>query len=820
MQLISLDLTNFRQHRDTRLDFLPGVTGIIGKNGSGKSTVLEAMAWALYGSAALRGKNETVRCKSAEGNAPAEVALAFGLGAHEYRVTRRLEASGRTSANLLIDGVSARTGFKEVTESITKLLGMDYQAFFTSFFTAQKEIDFMRGMDGRQRAAAVTRMLGYERLVRAREKANQDRLGLQHQIDGLERGLGDPEEIKRRKFDAESAKAESEKVLKAVTKREDAAKAEVVRLKPLRELSEEKAKRAAELSRRLELDTAEETRAASRVKELSAEIEDLSEKAKELESLAPQLEEYKKAGEEYRVLAELQKHESRRAAIQGQLSATEKDLETLKKRIDKLSGTPGDIEKIDKESSGLAKQLSEVDARIERERNALASARQRAELEMEQAAAQKDEIAAKKRTIEEAGLSGKCPTCERPLAEELPKVLAGFDDQISKLGSRIEKLRTAIAGLEAEPETLSGLLTLKKALERERDAKYGERTEVASKKSEMDGCIREQKSKSETVSALKSEIEKLPSGFDQEKFEMLRSIGERLKPVRDRSLELKTALNRRDNIEADLKREGEALSRVKSELEATRTASSELNFSQKEHEKLVLLFEGAVSASNAVSIETERAKGDLKAAQTALTAAETDEKAYKVKEAELGSKRRERAELQTLAEAFDNLRVDLNNRAAPELAAAASDLLSEMTDGRYTSLEVNEDYEAMIRDDGELKPIISGGEEDIVNLALRLAVSRMIADRAGQDLSLLVLDEVFGSLDDIRRDNVVALLQVLKCRFEQIILITHVESIHDSVDNCIWVDYDEISRTSKIRIASSSDEEHISTDACSLKSFG
>ncbi|MEN6372810.1 MAG: AAA family ATPase [Armatimonadota bacterium] len=807
MQLISLDLTNFRQHMDTRLDFLPGVTGIIGKNGSGKSTVLEAIAWALYGGSALRGKNETVRSKSAEGNAPAEVALAFGLGAHEYKVTRRLEASGRTSANLLIDGLSARTGFKEVTESITKLLGMDYQAFFTSFFTAQKEIDFMRGMDGRQRAAAVTRMLGYERLVRAREKANQDRLGLQHQIDGLERGLGDPEEIKRRKSEAELAKTESEKVLKSVIKREDAAKAEVIRLKPLRELSEEKSKRAAELSRRLELDTAEEKRAASRVKELSAEVEDLSEKTKELESLAPQLEEYKKAGEEYRVLAELQKHESRRAAIQGQLAANEKDLETLKKRIDTLAGATGEVEKIDKESSDLAKQLTEVSARIESERNALTSARHRAELEMEQAAAQRDEIAAKKRTIEEKGQNGKCPTCERPLAEELPKVLAGFDGQISKLDSKIEKLRSTIAGLEAEPETLSGLLTLKQALERERDAKYAERTEAASRKSELDRCLREQKSKSETVNALKSEMEKLPSGFDQEKFEMLRSIGERLKPVRDRSLELKAAINRRGSIETDLKREEEALSRVKSELEATRTASNELNFSQKEHEKLVSLFEEAAGALNTVSIEAERAKGDLRAAQAALSAAETDEKSYKSKETELAGKRRERAELQTLAEAFDNLRVDLNNRAAPELAAAASDLLAEMTDGRYTSLEVNEDYEAMIRDDGELKPIISGGEEDIVNLALRLAVSRMIADRAGQDLSLLVLDEVFGSLDDIRRDNVVALLQVLKCRFEQIILITHVESIHDSVDNCICVDYDEVSRTSKIKVKSGTDQE-------------
>ena len=50
--------------------------------------------------------------------------------------------------------------------------------------------------------------------------------------------------------------------------------------------------------------------------------------------------------------------------------------------------------------------------------------------------------------------------------------------------------------------------------------------------------------------------------------------------------------------------------------------------------------------------------------------------------------------------------------------------------------------------------MISGGEEDIANLALRLAISQMIAERAGQPLSLLVLDEIFGSLDEDRRHAV------------------------------------------------------------------
>jgi exonuclease SbcC len=70
-----------------------------------------------------------------------------------------------------------------------------------------------------------------------------------------------------------------------------------------------------------------------------------------------------------------------------------------------------------------------------------------------------------------------------------------------------------------------------------------------------------------------------------------------------------------------------------------------------------------------------------------------------------------------------------------------------------------------------------------------------------------VLDEVFGSLDDSRRDNVVSLLQMLKSRFEQIIVITHVEAIHDAVDNCIWVDFDETRKCSRVRTTSNLEDD-------------
>ena len=91
-------------------------------------------------------------------------------------------------------------------------------------------------------------------------------------------------------------------------------------------------------------------------------------------------------------------------------------------------------------------------------------------------------------------------------------------------------------------------------------------------------------------------------------------------------------------------------------------------------------------------------------------------------------------------------------------------------------------------DDGEPKRVISGGEEDIANLALRLAISQMIAERAGQPLSLLILDEIFGSLDEEHRAAVVELLRSLADRFPQVILITHIDSVRDGFDRIVRVD--------------------------------
>jgi DNA repair exonuclease SbcCD ATPase subunit len=79
-----------------------------------------------------------------------------------------------------------------------------------------------------------------------------------------------------------------------------------------------------------------------------------------------------------------------------------------------------------------------------------------------------------------------------------------------------------------------------------------------------------------------------------------------------------------------------------------------------------------------------------------------------------------------LDDAFGELRTDLNAQLRPDLAELASVFLADLTDGRYHELELDDQYRILLLEEGEPRPVISGGEEDVANLVLRLAISQMV----------------------------------------------------------------------------------------------
>ncbi len=129
--------------------------------------------------------------------------------------------------------------------------------------------------------------------------------------------------------------------------------------------------------------------------------------------------------------------------------------------------------------------------------------------------------------------------------------------------------------------------------------------------------------------------------------------------------------------------------------------------------------------------------------------------------------------------------------AIPEVEVEANRLLQRMSEGRMnvrleTQREkvtggVAETLDIIIGDELGSRPyeLFSGGEGFRANLALRIALSKLLARRAGAQLQTLIIDEGFGSQDTRGLSLVVETINSIKDDFQLIVVITHIEELKD-----------------------------------------
>lgn len=137
--------------------------------------------------------------------------------------------------------------------------------------------------------------------------------------------------------------------------------------------------------------------------------------------------------------------------------------------------------------------------------------------------------------------------------------------------------------------------------------------------------------------------------------------------------------------------------------------------------------------------------------------------------------------------------------ALPEVETAANDLLARMTNNRmHVTLEtqrttqrgdVKETLDINIADEWGTRPyeMFSGGEAFRINLALRIALSKLLARRAGAPLPTLVIDEGFGSQDAAARERLVEALHTIQDDFQCLLLVTHIDELKDLFETRIEV---------------------------------
>jgi exonuclease SbcC len=292
--------------------------------------------------------------------------------------------------------------------------------------------------------------------------------------------------------------------------------------------------------------------------------------------------------------------------------------------------------------------------------------------------------------------------------------------------------------------------------------------------------------------------ELIPGGYDAVRHAAARHELERLRPLDARATRLATQLERRPTLVAERDRAAAGVAAAQGRIALLSARRDLLAFSEKRYAELRATHDAAAAELRTAELEAVAAAGEASGAQAAVTRAEQARAEVAKAKGTLDALDRQKRLHDELDRAYTDLRTDLNVQLRPEMSELASAFLTELTDARYDELELDDSYNLTVLEDGVPKPVISGGEQDVANLCLRLAISQMIAERAGQSFSLLILDEVFGSLDEARRQNVVELLRGLQDRFEQVILITHIEQVREGLDRVISVRYDEESGTSVV----------------------
>lgn len=273
---------------------------------------------------------------------------------------------------------------------------------------------------------------------------------------------------------------------------------------------------------------------------------------------------------------------------------------------------------------------------------------------------------------------------------------------------------------------------------------------------------------------------------------------ERLVPVEKEALRLAVQADRVSRLRSELDQLAVKLGASEARDRELRDLLATMAVEPSALEQLQREMDAARAAARDAELASLQLAGELATARQVLESAERDLREVERLQERVRRLDTDRRMHEELDRAFSDLRTDLNFQLRPELSDIASGFLADITAERYAELQLDDQYNVVVLEDGIPKPVISGGEEDMTNLVLRLAISQLIAERAGQSFSLLVLDEVFGSLDEAHRTSVVDLLRRLQDRFEQIILITHIESVREGVDRVVEVRYDAESGSSVV----------------------
>jgi len=844
---VKLKIEGFLSYREpVELDFRGfDLACISGPNGAGKSSLLDAITWALFGQA--RKRDESVINNHPTVDA-AEVTFDFDYEGNRYRVQRSNPRGKTSSVEFFIlaqiqgedprwKPLTERT-LRETDKKIEDTLRMDFDTFTNaSFFLQGKADQFATARPG-ERKRILSNILGLEIWETYRERASQQRREKEKEVRELD---GRISEIQAELDEGPQRKehlAELESRLETLSQQRKERAEALDNVQRLQTALNEQRKMVETLRQQIDSGTQKRERTLGTLEERREEKQGYDEILGKADEITKSYQDWQKARQELEameaVAEQFRKHEALR---HEPLTIIQAEQARLTQEMDNLVERETALEKARSESEVLAKKLEETQKKIDEAKTKL---NKREELESEIQKLQEKHAEAKaenprlrtemnelRERIDqlEAAQGVDCPLCGKPLSQEErenliqslnedgktmgdnyrenQKLLKEFEGRLQEMGSKLADLKGVEVELRETTRTADQLENRLKQLEEEEKQwqKNGKpRLEEIQKVLAEGSFAVEARSR---LMEIDQELEAL--GYDIEAHQSLREAEQAGREV-----------------EADLRAlEGAraALTPIVREIEHLQEQLEELD---KDLASLTEAHENAVAKLAAAEVdlpdikEVESNLHDIQEQENRLRMEVGGAKqkvavldTLKARKAGFLEEREELtqliANLKQLERAFgkDGIPALLIEQALPEIEETTNDLLSRLTNGRMSfSFMTQREYKDASREDlketldivirdsvGERDyEMFSGGEAFRVNFSIRLALSEVLAKRAGARLQTLVIDEGFGSQDAQGRQRLVEAINLVRDDFEKILVITHLEELKEAFPNRIEVE--------------------------------
>lgn len=802
-----------------------------GSNGHGKSTLIDALTWALWGCSRAPREDDLVRA----GTTDMEVEFEFACRGSRYRVIRKRAVRKSSSvADLQLavwdnDAYKAITGatIYETERVIIELLGLTYETFINSSLLLQGKADLFTVKPPRERKAVLAEILElglYDKLAeRAREQERHAREAgerLAERIGELDAILitlpGIREGIAACETDLAAQQGTRETIETAVQALDGQVRAAQGLLEQI--AAREKRVREVEADQvRLERERADALRREEQARALLADEAQVRRQVEELGRLRAEADRLGALAIDAHAL-EREKHEHEqtivleRKRLEDQIGLRQQALREATKAAAEIESIQGAVAHIGVELAALP-ALDERSREWRRAEAALNAALSEITVNSKAGAAQV--VKQRERYKQLHSADAACPVCGAPLTREgreriehelveegkrLKEQIEEWEAARARLCADLEAGQKAARAHECEIEHLRKL--------RIQEAGYAERlrtlhqlaASVGTEQTELDrleSILAGGRFAGEARAAIQVTAERLAAlHYDSAVHEEVRRRVVALQPCEVRLAALESAreeatragmeaearLTLLKEREAELARLHEECSSLRAQigdLAAVRTALAERRQELDAAHQSEAVLQRRLGGLRRQFEEGERRLVEREQAETARSAAMERETAMK-----------------ELALAFgrNGIPAMLIENALPELEQDANELLSRMTDNstqvsfltqrQGKSGKAIETLDIKIADSAGTRPyeMFSGGEAFRINLAIRIALSRLLARRAGAELRFLLIDEGFGTQDAQGRDRLVEAIAAIAEDFDKILVVTHIEELKERFD--------------------------------------